>query len=78
MGGTRGYMETPFQGLVQYSTGIINPSEVITDTLAGCRLSSDEDSHSESADGLTVSCDLDIMYILKNGLSALSPEQLLR
>lgn len=73
--GTRGYMETAFQVLAQYSSGVL---AVVTDTLVGCRISSDEDSHDESPDGLTVSCDLSIMYILRDGKSALSPEQLLR
>lgn len=73
--GTRGYMEASFQTMVQYSSGVL---ATVTDTLAGCRLSSDEDSQSESPDGMVVSCDLSIMYILRNGLSALSPDQLLR
>lgn len=74
-GGTRGYMEVAFQILVQYSSPGLT---VVTDTLAGVRLASDEDSPSESPDALTVSSDLSIMYLLRNGLSALSPDQLLR
>lgn len=74
-GGTRGYMETAFTALSQYSSGVLS---VVKDTLAGVRLTSDEDSHNESADGLSVSCDLSIMYLLRNGLSALAPDQLLR
>jgi len=74
-GGTLGYMEVSFQVVVQYTPSGL---AVITDTLAGVRLASDEDSPSEGSDPLTVSCDLSIMYVLRNGLSALSPEQLLR
>jgi hypothetical protein len=73
--GTRGYMEHAFTTVVQYSSGVLG---VVTDTLTGCRLTSDEDSPSESGDALTISSDLSIMYLLRNGLSALSPEQLLR
>jgi hypothetical protein len=74
-GGTQGYMEVAFQVLVQYSSGIL---PVVTDTLAGVRLASDEDSPAEGGDAFTVNCDLSIMYVLRNGLSALSPDQLLR
>lgn len=73
--GTRGYMEYAFPIVVQYSSGVL---AVKTDVLAGCRLASDEDAPTESSDGLVVSCDLDIMYITRDGFSALSPDQLLR
>lgn len=73
--GLRGYMEYAFQIIVQYSS----PNQaVITDTLAGVRLASDEDAPAEGGDPFTVNCDLSIMYVLRNGLSALSPDQLLR
>lgn len=75
--GTRGYMEYAFQVLVQYSSTAVQIG-VVTDTLAGVRLASDEDSPAEGSDAFTVSCDLSIMYVLRNGLSALSPDQLLR
>ena len=80
MAGARGYMEVAFQIMVQYSqAGMGLPGvPVLTDMLAGCRIASDEDSPSEGADPFTVNCDLSIMYVLRNGLSALSPDQLLR
>lgn len=75
LGGTRGYMEVTFPIVVQYSSGLLG---VLSDTLAGCRLASDEDSPAEGSDPMVVSCDLSVMYVLRNGLSALSPDQLLR
>lgn len=75
LGGTRGYMEVSFPITVSYSSGDLS---VVTDVLSGCRISSDEDAPSEGSDPAVVSCDLDIMYILKNGKSALSPAHLLR
>lgn len=74
LNGVRGYMEVAFPILVQYSSGL----SVVSDLLAGCRLSSDEDSGAEGSDAMVVSCDLSIMYVLRDGLSALAPEQLLR
>lgn len=73
--GALGYMEVSFPILVQYSSGILAP---ITDTLTGCRIASDEDSPSEGADPFTVNCDLSVMLVSRNGLFALSPDQLLR
>lgn len=73
--GTRGYMEVAFTAIVQYQTSAL---AVVTDTLAGCRLTSEEDSPGESSDALVVKCDVDIMYVLRNGLTALAPDQLLR
>lgn len=73
--GAQGFMEVSFPVLVQYQN---SQGNIISDTLVGCRIASGDTSPGESADAVTVSCDLDPMYILWDGISALSPDQLLR
>jgi hypothetical protein len=61
-----GYMEKSFTITVSYQdTG----GPLITDTLIGCRLTEDEDSHKSGPEGLTVRCTLDIMTIERDGIS---------
>lgn len=68
--GARGYMEVAFGMTVQYETF---GRAVLTDTIAGARITSDEDDHGESPDGLSIKCDLSPMYILRNGFSPIDP-----
>lgn len=59
-----GYMEAIFDISVSYgATG----GPVSTDQLVGCRLGKAEKSPSQGTDGLEVSCDLHILYIIENG-----------
>ncbi len=73
--GTRGYAETAFNIVVSYEE---NVTDVITDQLVGIRLKTGENGHQEGNDPLVVKCDLDIMYILENGLSAIDPRKMLK
>ncbi len=61
-----GYMQTPFDITNTYSE--INSTTLMTDVLTGCRITSEEDSHSQGTDALVVACDLDIMKMTRNGL----------
>jgi hypothetical protein len=70
--GGRGYMETSFNIVAAYNE---LGGDLITDELIGCRLTNADKSYSEGNDGLSVSCDLHIMEIRENGLSAVDPRQ---
>lgn len=64
-----GYMEVSFDITVSYAdTG----SSTITDKIIGARFTSDDDSHSEGSDPLIVKCDLNIMYVDRNGKKPLA------
>jgi len=60
-----GYMQTGFDITVTYSE---TNSPIVTDVLTSCRITSEEDSHSQGTDALVVACDLDIMKMTRNGL----------
>lgn len=60
-----GYMEATFPITVNYSE--IN-SPIVTDVLTACRITSEEDSHSQGTDALVIAVDLDILYMTRNGL----------
>jgi len=59
--GVKGFKETSFDIVVQYSE---NGTDVITDTLVGCRIESNPSKASQSADPLTIPVKLYVMYIL--------------
>ncbi|MCK5712551.1 MAG: hypothetical protein KAI25_07540 [Hyphomicrobiaceae bacterium] len=60
-----GYMQTPFDITVTYAE---TNSPIVTDVLTACRITSEEDSHSQGTDALVVACDLDIIKMTRNGL----------
>lgn len=60
-----GYMEIEFDITANYSE--VN-SPITTDVLTACRITSEEDSHSQGTDALVVACDLNIMKMTRNGL----------
>ncbi len=60
-----GYMTTLFDITNTYSE--VN-QPLITDVLIGCRITSEEDSHSQGTDALVIACDLNIMKMTRNGL----------
>ena len=60
-----GYMETEFDITVTYSE--VN-GPITTDVLQACRITSEEDSHSQGTDALMVAADLDIIRMTRNGL----------
>jgi len=60
-----GYMQTPFDITVTYAE---TNSPIVTDVLTACRITSEEDSHSQGTDALAVACDLDIIKMTRNGL----------
>lgn len=59
----KGYGEIAFVLTALYAEG----ARAITDKLIGCRIVSDEDSHSEGGDGLVTGIEIDIMDISRNG-----------
>lgn len=64
-----GYMEKAFEIVVSYAdTGQVT----VTDTLVGCRIKSEADSHSQGADPLEESIELDVMCLKKNGKNPLT------
>lgn len=63
-----GYMEIPFDVAVTYAD---EGQDTNTDQLVGCRISSIEKNPSQGTDGLTVSCELDVQYIIENGVKPL-------
>ncbi len=60
-----GYMQTPFDITATYAE---TNSPITTDVLTACRITSEEDSHSQGTDALAVACDLDIIKMTRNGL----------
>lgn len=66
--GMGGYMEATFQITVIYRDfGAVLP---ITDTLNGCRIKGDDDSHSSGNDPIIVKADLSIFELIRGGLHA--------
>ena len=61
-----GYMEQVFDITVNYSD---TSGNIVTDKVIGCRIKSDENSHQVGTDALSVKVDLDVMYIIKNGVT---------
>ncbi len=61
-----GYMEVSFPIVVHYQEP---GSPIITDRLIGCRIKKAEDSHKEGSEALVVKCDLDIMGVVRNGVT---------
>jgi hypothetical protein len=59
------YLDQPFDLAVSYSEGAI----VKTDTIVGCKIKKDAHDHSQGTDGLEVKVDLDITYILLDGIT---------
>lgn len=64
-----GYMEKRFRIIASYSEEGL---DVQTDQLVGCRITSVENSPSQGTDGLEVSLELNITYILENGVAPLN------
>jgi hypothetical protein len=67
-----GYLEKSFEITVSYSEA---GSAIITDRLIGCRVKGGDKGFSPGTDGLSVKCDLSIMFILENGKSPISDPQ---
>jgi hypothetical protein len=59
-----GYMEVYFPISVSYAE---DGQPTTTDELVGCRITSVEKKPSQGTDGLEVSCNLHITYLLENG-----------
>lgn len=66
-----GLGEIAFPLVFQYAE-LSDPSQVITDTLEGCRVAGRSYSGSEGSDLLTVKFDLDITRLLRNGVALYS------
>ena len=60
-----GYMEESLEFTVNYSE-LLQPT--VTDVLTGVRITSEEDSHSQGTDALVVACDMDILFMTRNGV----------
>jgi hypothetical protein len=60
-----GYMEVPFDIVAMY--GEVNIAQPTVDSLMGCRIKKHDTPLQEGGDAVTVSCDLDVMYVLMNG-----------
>jgi hypothetical protein len=70
--GAVGYAEVGWPVTVSYFEPA-SPFDATLDTLLGVRFHSPEDNHSEGPDGLTVTYQMDIMRLLKNGIMGLRP-----
>jgi len=69
-----GYMEREFLLTVSYAhLDMGTPLQV--DVLKGCRIMSEEDSHSQGTDALQTTFELSVMGIVKNGLPAILPHR---
>ena len=68
--GLGGYGEANFQILVSYQE---IGSSLIVDTLNGCRITEDEDSHKQGDAESIVKVTLDIMELLRNGKPLANP-----
>lgn len=64
LGGTIGYAEKGWPVTVSYSEPA-SPQDTSLALMAGVRFHSPEDNHSEGADGLTVTYQMDIMRLVK-------------
>jgi len=72
-----GYMESIFEIAVSYTPVGAFANEPILDTLSGCRIKSDEDSHSSGNDPLIVKAELNVYKLLRDGIAAVSGQGLL-
>lgn len=59
-----GYLEKSFALVVSYAD---DGQPIVTDELVGVRITSVENSPSQGTDGLEVSLELSILYVLENG-----------
>ncbi len=59
-----GYLEKSFPIIVSYAE---DGQAVVTDELVGARITSVENSPSQGSDGLEVSLELSLLYVLENG-----------
>jgi hypothetical protein len=69
-----GFMEQAFGITAAYSE-LTTPQLAQLDEIVGCRIVKHEDQMSEGEEPLTVKLDLDIMYVVPNGLVPVSPLQ---
>ena len=60
-----GYMEVAFEVVVHYADA---GQPVTTDRIVGCRIKSQENSHQEGSDALSVKFDLDVIAVIENGV----------
>ena len=67
-----GFMEREFDVVAQYSD---RNQPVVTDKLVSCRIKKADKSHSQGPDALIVKLDLDIMFIVENGISPIDNPQ---
>jgi hypothetical protein len=67
-----GYMMATFPVLVMFREGPVGITA--TDTLNGCRIKHDEDSHSSGNEVAIVKVQLSVFELLRNGLSAVDIE----
>lgn len=72
MGGAIGFAELGWPMTVGYFEPA-SPLDATLDTLVGVRFHSPEDNHSEGPDGLTVTYQMSIMRLIKNGMMGLRP-----
>jgi hypothetical protein len=63
--GKTGYMTAFFNISVQYSFGDL---PIMQDVIYGCSIKSESEDHKQGGEALEVSCDLDPIYISKNGV----------
>jgi len=70
--GQGGYGEANLTIVVAYGEPTVG---IITDTLIGVRIKKVSDSHAVGNDGITEKWDLDLMDLLRNGISILSAAQ---
>ena len=71
-GGTIGFAELGWPTTCSYFEPA-SPQDAMLDVLMGVRFHSPEDNHSEGPDGLTVTYQMDIMRLIKNGMVGLRP-----
>lgn len=62
----QGFLERQFDIVVSYSE---KNAATVTDKIIGARIKKPEKSFSSGTDALAVKCDLDIMFVIENGLS---------
>lgn len=63
-----GYQQVRFLGIVSLASGATG--KTYTDRLIGCRIKKDDSSRSQGSDADVVKCDLALLKVLRNGLSA--------
>jgi hypothetical protein len=70
--GLGGYGESNFVVLVNYSEASLAGGGFVSDVLSGCRVKDVTDTHAAGNEGITEKWTLDIMDVLRNGVSLLS------